>query len=196
MSCLSSVRFAAATIGSTCSGRRKPTMAPFTAGLRRVQATATAPGVVLWRAATSRSRSTSSRCWVSWGSRNSSLRRRQSSRGQCRDPLPRHCAGKQAVGHRRVHDHPDPFPLGDGEDLHFDPAVDRVVRCKLGLRWGKYGVHSLPAQRAGRVCPGLRSKADALGKLASLRYNDKGEVAEERGRGGHADHRLTEETLR
>ena len=45
MSCLSRVRFAAATIGSTCSGRRKPAMAPFTAGLRRVQATATAPGV-------------------------------------------------------------------------------------------------------------------------------------------------------
>ena len=48
MSCLSSVRFAAATIGSTCSGRRKPTMAPFTAGLRRVQATATAPSSSLF----------------------------------------------------------------------------------------------------------------------------------------------------
>src|SRR5919106_1221045 len=31
MLCSSSVRFAAATIGSTCSGRRKPAMAPFTA---------------------------------------------------------------------------------------------------------------------------------------------------------------------
>ncbi len=47
MSCLSSVRFAAATIGSTCSGRRKPTIAPFTAGLRRVQATAPLAGIDL-----------------------------------------------------------------------------------------------------------------------------------------------------
>ena len=44
MSSSASSRFAAATIGSTWSGRRKPTIAPSTAGLRSVQATATAPG--------------------------------------------------------------------------------------------------------------------------------------------------------
>ena len=54
-------------------------------------------------------------------------------RGQRRDPLPRHRAGEQAGGHRRVHDHPDPFPLGDGEELHFDPAVDQRVRRLQGL---------------------------------------------------------------
>ena len=64
MSCLSSVRFAAATIGSTCSGRRKPTMAPFTAGFAEGPGHRDRPGVVSWRAATSRSRSTSSRCGV------------------------------------------------------------------------------------------------------------------------------------
>ena len=41
-----SSRCAAVMIGSTWSGRRKPTMAPSTAGLRSVQATATAPAVV------------------------------------------------------------------------------------------------------------------------------------------------------
>jgi len=46
MSSSVSWRFAAARIGSTWSGRRKPTIAPSTAGLCNVQATATAPGVV------------------------------------------------------------------------------------------------------------------------------------------------------
>ena len=45
---------AAPRIGSTWSGRRKPTIAPSTAGLRSVQATATAPGVVSCRSATAR----------------------------------------------------------------------------------------------------------------------------------------------
>ena len=52
MSSSVSSRLAAARIGSTWSGRRKPTIAPSTAGLRSVQATATAPGTVSWRSAT------------------------------------------------------------------------------------------------------------------------------------------------
>jgi hypothetical protein len=39
-------RFAAGSSGSTCAGFLKPTMAPSTAGLRSVQAMATAPGLV------------------------------------------------------------------------------------------------------------------------------------------------------
>ena len=75
----SSSRFAAARMGSTWSGRRKPAIAPSTARLRSVQATATAPGVASWRSATAPRRSTSARCSERSGSRKraSCLRRAQ-----------------------------------------------------------------------------------------------------------------------
>ena len=74
-----SCRFAAASTGSTCAAERKPTIAPSTAGLVSVQATATAPAVTLWRSATRCRRSTRARFSDSCGSLKRSSLRRQSS---------------------------------------------------------------------------------------------------------------------
>ena len=57
-------------------------IAPSTAGLRSVHATATAPGETPCRSATRFSRSTSSRFFESCGSWKRSLRRRQSLSGR------------------------------------------------------------------------------------------------------------------
>ena len=129
----SSSRFAAARIGSTWSGRRKPTIAPSTAGLRSVQATATAPGVVPWRSATARRRSTRARC-----SREQRLLEARVVLApvvvrQARDPLAGHRAGEQPGAHRRVDDDADALALGEGQDLRLDLARDQRVRRLEGL---------------------------------------------------------------
>ena len=141
--------FAAATIGSTWSGRRKPTIAPSTAGLRSVQATATAPGVVSWRSATACSRSTSARC-------SRQLRLLEALAvlapvvvGQLLDPLAGHRAGQQARAHRRVDDHADPLALGERQELLARPRARPASTAAAASR---------PARSAGSAGAAATSK--------------------------------------
>ena len=122
---------AASISGSTWPGARKPTIAPSTAGLRNVQAIATAPGVVSYRPATADRRSTSSRLRDSSGSLKRGSSRRQSSSGSRGDPFAGHLPGEQPGAHRRVHDHADPFALAEREQLPLGVALDqRVLRLE------------------------------------------------------------------
>ena len=88
-----SSRPAALRIGSTWSGRRKPTIAPSTAGLRSVHATATAPGVVSWRSRDGRpSAATCARCRESCGLLEARVVLAPVVVGQALDPLAGHAA--------------------------------------------------------------------------------------------------------
>ena len=122
-----SSRCAAVMIGSTWSGRRKPMMAPSTAGLQQ------RPG--------DRDRARGRVMTV--GDRPQPLHQREVLGqlrllealaalapvvlGQLLDPLAGHRAGQQAGAHRRVDDHADPLALGEGQQLLLDLARDQRV---------------------------------------------------------------------
>src|SRR5438552_1450839 len=133
MSSSESSRLAASIKGSTCSGERKPTIAPSTAGLRSVQAMATAPGTVSWRSATAAKRSTISRLRESSGSRKRGSCLRQSSSGMLAIRSRAMAHGQHSRAHRGVDDRADPLALGERQNLTLDVALDQRVLRLQGL---------------------------------------------------------------
>ena len=119
---------AAATIGSTWSGRRKPTIAPSTAGLRSVHAIgdrARARAVALGDEPNALDEGQ-----VFGEPRIAELRapRAPVVVGKRLDPLTGHRPAQQARAHRRVDDHADALALGEGQDLVLDLTCDERVR--------------------------------------------------------------------
>ena len=102
-----SLTSAAPAMPFTCCALRTPTIAPVTAGFRKVHAMATSPGVAFWRCPMARSISTSRRFRESSGSWKFGLSLSPVVFGKSGDPFPRHRSAQQSGSHGGIDDDAD-----------------------------------------------------------------------------------------